>query len=130
MKLDRRVVLIAVAVVLAVVAAIAVVVVTQSLSHKAEDRLAADRIDDKDAIVGAKTAMQSRMPDAQQISYDHVYVMWNDGAPTVCGDVDIVQDEDSFDGPERFIYASGDLMLEEADGTPQLDTAWKELCQR
>lgn len=87
------------------------------------------RIDDEDAIVGAKAAVGSRLPEAQAINFGQVFVYWTENIPSVCGQVDIIEDQDSFDGPERFVYSEGVLSLEELDGSDAVAQKWKDLCE-
>ncbi|CAN5895483.1 hypothetical protein BH11PSE1_BH11PSE1_07180 [soil metagenome] len=87
------------------------------------------RIDDEDAIAGAKTAVAARLPDADALNFGKVFVYWLGDIPSVCGEVDIDEQQDSFDGAERFIWSEGNLLLEEIDGSDPLTRRWNDLCK-
>ena len=84
--------------------------------------------DDVEAIEGARIAVTGRLPEAQSVNFGKVFVHWDDEIPSVCGDVDIVEAQDNFDGAERFIWSQGDLTLEEIDGSDVIDQKWGDLC--
>jgi hypothetical protein len=69
------------------------------------------------------------MADAEEVSYGQVFVHRVGALPSVCGLVDIRQEQDSFDGAERFIYSEGALLLEENDGSDLLEQKWNDLCK-
>lgn len=85
--------------------------------------------DDQQAIIAAKAAIATRMVAAQSLSFGKVFVHWDGEAPSVCGEVDIQEEQDAFDGAERFIHSEGALTLEEIDGSDTLDQKWDELCR-
>ena len=86
------------------------------------------RTDDIEAIEGARIAVTGRLPEAQSVDFGKVFVHWDGEIPSVCGDVDIVEAQDSFDGAERFVWSQGALTLEEIDGSDVLDQKWGDLC--
>jgi hypothetical protein len=86
------------------------------------------RADDAEAIEGARIAVTARFPQAQGLDFGKVFVRWNGEVPSVCGEVDIVEEQDGFEGPERFVWSQGELSLEQADGADALDQAWGDLC--
>jgi hypothetical protein len=85
--------------------------------------------DDVEAIEGARIAVTGRLPQAQAVRFGKVVVHWDGEIPSVCGAVDIVEDQDSFDGEERFVWSRGALTLEEIDGSDAVDQRWSDLCQ-
>jgi hypothetical protein len=84
--------------------------------------------DDAEAVEGARIAVAGRFPQAQAIDFGKVVVHWDSEIPSVCGEVDIVEEQDGFDGPERFVWSQGALSLEETDGIDVLDQKWGDLC--
>jgi hypothetical protein len=84
--------------------------------------------DDAEAIEGARIAVTGRLPEAQAVDFGKIFVHWDGQIPSVCGEVDIVEEQDGFDGPERFVWSQGDLTLEEIDGGEVLDQKWSDLC--
>ena len=86
------------------------------------------KTDDAEAIEGARIAVTGRLPEAQAVNFGKVFVHWDDEIPSVCGDVDIVEAQDNFDGAERFIWSQGALTLEEIDGSDVVDQKWSDLC--
>jgi hypothetical protein len=80
------------------------------------------------SIVAAKTAIATRLPDAQSLAYGKVFVLWTAEAPVVCGTVDVEEPQDSFDGPERFVYLDGQVLLEELDGSAAVNQRWADAC--
>jgi hypothetical protein len=86
------------------------------------------RVDDTEAIEGARIAVTGRLPEAQGVAFGKVFVRWDGEIPSVCGEVDIVEEQDGFDGPERFVWSQGDLALEQIDGGEVLDRKWGDLC--
>jgi hypothetical protein len=86
------------------------------------------RTDDAEAIEGARIAVTGRLPEAQSVNFGKLFVHWDGEIPSVCGQVDIVEEQDSFDGAERFVWSQGDLTLEEIDGSDVLDQKWGDLC--
>jgi hypothetical protein len=97
--------------------------------NRGDAELISERRGEDEIVVAAKAAINSRMADAQQISFGSVRTHWTGDMPAVCGEVDVVEEQDSFDGAERFIYSDGALLLEEADGSEVLDQRWRDLCQ-
>jgi hypothetical protein len=85
--------------------------------------------DDAQAIEGARIAVTGRLPDAQAVNFGKVFVHWDGEIPSVCGEVDIVEQQDSFDGLERFVWSQGALTLEEIDGSDVVDQKWSDLCE-
>lgn len=86
------------------------------------------RTDEAEAVEGARIAVTGRLPQAQAVDFGRVFVHWDGDVPSVCGEVDIVEEQDGFDGPERFVWSQGALSLEEIDGGDALDQAWRDLC--
>jgi hypothetical protein len=84
--------------------------------------------DDAEAIEGARIAVTGRLPEAQAVDFGKIVVHWDGQIPSVCGEVDIVEEQDGFDGPERFVWSQGDLALEQIDGGDVLDQKWDDLC--
>jgi hypothetical protein len=85
--------------------------------------------DDVEAIEGARIAVTGRLPEAQAVNFGKVFVHWDGEIPSVCGEVDIVEEQDNFDGPERFVWSQGALTLEEIDGSDVVDQKWSDLCE-
>ncbi len=83
---------------------------------------------DSQDTLGAKAEIEGRNPNAQSITFDHVFDHWTGSIVAVCGRVDIVEDQDSFEGFERFVFADGELTLEEADGSDVVAQKWDDLC--
>lgn len=86
------------------------------------------RTDDAEAIEGARIAIATRFPQAEVVNFGKVFVHWDGEIPSVCGEVDVVEQQDGFEGPERFVWSQGDLSLEEVDGSDVLDRTWGDLC--
>lgn len=84
--------------------------------------------DDVEAIQGARIAVTGRLPEAQAVNFGKVFVHWDDEIPSVCGDVDIIEQQDNFEGAERFVWSQGALTLEEIDGSDVVDQKWGDLC--
>jgi hypothetical protein len=97
--------------------------------NRGDAELISEKSGEEEIVVAAKAAVNSRMAGAQEISFGNIRVHWTGDIPAVCGEVDIVEEQDSFDGEERFIYSDGALLLEEADGTDALDQRWRDLCE-
>ena len=87
-----------------------------------------EKADDVEAIEGARIAVTGRLPEAQGMTFGKVFVHWDGEIPSVCGQVDIVEEQDSFDGVERFVWSQGALTLEEIDGSDVVDQKWSDLC--
>lgn len=85
--------------------------------------------DDAQAIEGARIAVTGRLPQAQAVNFGKVFVHWDGEIPSVCGEVDIIEEQDSFEGFERFIWSEGALTLEEIDGSDVVDQRWSDLCE-
>jgi hypothetical protein len=83
---------------------------------------------DSEDTMAAKAAIEARNPNAAAIDFDHVFDHWTGDIVAVCGRVNIVEDQDSFEGFERFVYADGELTLEEADGSDAVGRKWNDLC--
>lgn len=94
----------------------------------ADSEETADNKDDPLQIAGAKIALENRFPDAQ-LTFGQTFVHWNGGEPSVCGRVDIVEKDDSFDGEERYVFSEGGLTIEEVDGTDALEQKWSDVCE-
>jgi hypothetical protein len=88
----------------------------------------ADNKDDPLQIAGAKIALENRFPEAQ-LTFGQTFVHWDGELPSVCGRVDIVEKEDSFDGEERYVFSEGALTIEEVDGTDALEQKWSDVCE-
>lgn len=84
--------------------------------------------DDPLQMAGAKIALESRFPQAQ-LTFGQTFVHWDGDLPSVCGRVDIVEEQDSFDGEERYVFSQGALTIEEVDGTETLEQKWSDVCQ-
>ena len=85
--------------------------------------------DDVEAIEGARIAVTGRLPEAQAVNFGKVFVHWDGEIPSVCGEVDILEPQDSFDGVERFVWSQSVLTLEEIDGSDVVDQKWSDLCE-
>ena len=85
--------------------------------------------DDAQAIEGARIAVTGRLPEAQAVDFGKVFVHWDGEIPSVCGRVDITEEQDSFQGLERFVWSQGALTLEEIDGSDVVDQKWGDLCE-
>ncbi len=88
-----------------------------------------DSADDQLAIAGAKIAVQNRFPEATAVNFGKVFTHQDGEVVSVCGDVDVQQPQDSFDGPERFVWSDGALVVEEADGTDAVNAKWADVCE-
>jgi hypothetical protein len=97
--------------------------------HQANTEAKGERIDETEAVEAAKAGLEARFPDAADLTFGVVTVNWLGDTPAVCGQVDIEEPEDSFDGPERFIAYPGQLWVEETDGSAVLDAQWKVYCR-
>jgi hypothetical protein len=84
--------------------------------------------DDPLQMAGAKIALESRFPQAQ-LTFGQTFVHWDGDLPSVCGRVDIVEEQDSFDGEERYVFSQGALTIEEVDGTETLEQKWSDVCE-
>jgi hypothetical protein len=102
--------------------------VTAYVLRDARPQIVDHKVDDAEAIEGARIAVTGRLPEAQGVEFGKVFVRWDGEIPSVCGEVDIVEEEDGFDGPERFVWSQGDLALEQIDGGEVLDRKWGDLC--
>ena len=87
------------------------------------------RADDVEAVEGARIAVTGRLPEAQAVNFGKIFVHWDGEIPSVCGEVDIQEPDDSFDGVERFVWSQGALTLEEIDGSDVIDQKWSDLCE-
>ncbi|WP_454759937.1 hypothetical protein [Caulobacter segnis] len=94
----------------------------------ADSEETADNKDDPLQIAGAKIALENRFPDAQ-LTFGQTFVHWDGEVPSVCGRVDIVEKDDSFDGEERYVFSEGGLTIEEVDGTDALEQKWSDVCE-
>ncbi len=97
--------------------------------HDAADEAVEDRGDDQLAISGGKIAVQNRFPEATAVVFGQVFTHQDGDVVSVCGQVDIQQEQDSFDGPERFVWSDGALVIEEADGTDAVNAKWADVCE-
>lgn len=88
-----------------------------------------DKAAEAQAILGAKVEIAARMPQAQSTTFGKAFVHWEGTMASVCGDVDVVEEQDSFDGPERFVYSQGGLLLEEVEGSDALTQKWNDVCR-
>lgn len=84
--------------------------------------------DDPLQIAGAKIALESHFPEAQ-LNFGEQFVHWDGDLPSVCGHVDIVEQQDSFDGEERYVFSEGALVVEEVDGTDVVNQKWSDVCE-
>ncbi len=84
--------------------------------------------DDPLQIAGAKIALESHFPDAQ-LNFGEQFVHWDGDMPSVCGHVDIIEQQDSFDGEERYVFSQGALVVEEVDGTDVVNQKWSDVCE-
>lgn len=101
---------------------------TAYVLRDADTEETADNKDDPLQIAGAKIALENRFPEAQ-LNFGAVFVHWDGEIPSVCGRVDIVEKDDSFDGEERYVFSQGALTIEEVDGTDALDQKWSDVCE-
>jgi hypothetical protein len=126
MKLDKPILTgaIAAVVLLAVGGGLAAYVLRDTQAEEAQDGA-----DDQLAVAGAKIAVQNRFPAATAIVFGKVFTHQDGEVVSVCGDVDVQQAQDSFDGPERFVWSDGALVVEEADGTDAVNARWADVCQ-
>jgi hypothetical protein len=83
--------------------------------------------DDELAIAGGKIAVENRFPEAQ-VNFGQTFVHWDGETPSVCGRADVVEQQDSFDGEERYVFSEGTLLIEEADGTDVVNQKWADVC--
>lgn len=88
-----------------------------------------DDADDQLAIAGAKIAVQNRFPEATSVDFSKVFTHQDGEVVSVCGQVDVRQPQDGFDGPERFVWSDGALVVEEADGTDAINAKWADVCE-
>jgi hypothetical protein len=89
---------------------------------------AAQAHDDPLQIAGAKIALESHFPEAQ-MNFGTQFVHWDGDVPSVCGHVDIVEQQDSFDGEERYVFSESALVVEEVDGTDVVNQKWSDVCE-
>lgn len=87
-----------------------------------------DAQDQAEQIQAAHTAIATRDPDADTITFGKVSVDWIGQSPAVCGQVDIDEPQDSLDGEEQFVFIDGQLTLESLDGTAAVQQKWKDVC--
>lgn len=88
-----------------------------------------DGADDQLAVAGAKIAVQNRFPEATSVDFGKVFTHQDGEVVSVCGQVDVRQPQDGFDGPERFVWSDGALVVEEADGTDAVTAKWADVCE-
>ncbi len=126
MKIDKTVIIGAVAavVLLAIGGGLVAYVLRDTRSEETQDNS-----DDQLAIAGAKIAVQNRFPEATAVVFGQVFTHQDGEVVSVCGQVDVQQPQDSFDGPERFVWSDGALVVEEADGTDAVNAKWADVCQ-
>lgn len=84
--------------------------------------------DDPLQIAGAKIALESHFPEAQ-LNFGEQFVHWDGDVPSVCGKVDVIEQQDSFDGEERYVFSEGVLVVEEVDGTDVVNQKWSDVCE-
>lgn len=84
--------------------------------------------DDPLQIAGAKIALESHFPDAQ-LNFGEQFVHWDGDLPSVCGHVDIIEQQDSFDGEERYVFSQSALVVEEVDGADIVNRKWSDVCE-
>jgi len=84
--------------------------------------------DDPLQIAGAKIALESRFPEAQ-LTFGPQFVHWDGDIPSVCGHVDIVEPQDSFDDEEHYVFSQGALIVEEVDGADVVNQKWSDVCE-
>lgn len=84
--------------------------------------------DDPLQVAGAKIALESHFPEAQ-LNFGEQFVHWDGDMPSVCGHVDIVEPQDSFDGEERYVFSQGALVVEEVDGADVVNQKWSDVCE-
>lgn len=101
----------------------------QDAARDAGAENAQQKTDDLDAQVAARTAIADRFPMATTIAYGAIKVNKLGDVPAVCGQVDIDEPSDSFEGMERFVFVDGALTLEETDGSGETEARWKDVCE-
>lgn len=124
---NKKLMIIAGGVAALVLAAVGVglsVYVVRDASHEET----AEAHDDPLQIAGAKIALESHFPEAQ-LNFGEQFVHWDGDVPSVCGHVDIVEQQDSFDGEERYVFSEGALVVEEVDGTDVVNQKWSDVCE-
>jgi len=126
MKFDKRTLAgaIAAVILLGVGGGLAAYVLRDTAAEEAQDGA-----NDQLAIAGAKIAVQNRFPEATAVVFGKVFTHQDGEVVSVCGDVDVQQPQDSFDGPERFVWSDGALVVEEADGTDAVNAKWADVCE-
>ena len=126
MKFDKRILTGAVAAValLAIGGGLTAYVLRDTQAEETQDHA-----DDQLAIAGARIAVQNRFPEATSVNFGKVFTHQDGEVVSVCGDVDVQQPQDSFDGPERFVWSDGALVVEEADGTDAVGAKWGYVCE-
>jgi hypothetical protein len=101
---------------------------TAYVLHDTQAEAVDHRIDNVEAVEGARIAIASRFPQADVVNFGKIFVHWDGEIPSVCGRVDVVEQQDGFEGFERFVWSQGALSLEETDGSDALDQTWGDLC--
>lgn len=112
----------------AAVLAVVGVGLTAYVMRDADSEETAQTRDDPLQIAGAKIALENRFPKAQ-LTFGQTFVHWDDEVPSVCGRVDVVEPQDSFDGDERYVFSAGALTIEEVDGADAVNQKWSDVCE-
>jgi hypothetical protein len=115
--------------VILVLAVLAVALTIWLVAPRATIEVKTDRTGETEALAAAKAAVATRAPDAQSINFGDLKVNWVGDNPAVCGQVDIVEEQDSFTGMERFVWVDGQVTLEESDGSDAVTRQWQAVCQ-
>lgn len=80
-------------------------------------------------LAGARAAVQDRFPNVEAITFGQAFVHGDGETQAVCGQVDIQAPDDGFQGPERFVFADGELTLEETEGSDAMAQKWRDVCE-
>lgn len=91
-------------------------------------QLEAQARDQAELLDAARIAVRDRFADADSVTFDRLMIPagWPD--PAVCGYADIEEPDDSFEGPERFVYVNDGMMIESIDGSAAVADRWKGIC--
>lgn len=104
-------------------------VLVRDIVSDEETDLAVDDEARREDLAGARTILMGRFPDAERVTFDRVFVHGDGDARAVCGFADVVEPDDGFDGPERFVFQGGQLVLEETEGSDAVSQKWKDVCE-
>ncbi|MBI1683030.1 hypothetical protein [Caulobacter hibisci] len=126
MNIDKRIIAVAAAAVVLLGVGVGLVAY---VFRDTETEVVQDKGDDQLAIAGGKIAVQNRFPEAAAVVFGHVFTHQDGEVISVCGQVDIQEEQDSFDGPERFVWSDGALVIEEADGSDAVNAKWADVCE-